>query len=171
MLYFRSNQILVCLLCSLLFLTACGGQEKTKRWDKAQEESSQPKKEEPAPPKPVVTGGSLNQFFPKASGGYDVVPSQEKEGFAEYKLKKDGKEMAMLALSDVFNNTEALNKYKQSSKTIAGYPAVDQGNTASALLVAGRYQVKVLSRDSSFSKDDREAWLQKFDLAGLSKLK
>ena len=34
-----------------------------------------------------------------------------------------------------------------------------------------RYQVKVLSRDPAFTKEDRVAWLQKFDLKGLAQLK
>ena len=35
----------------------------------------------------------------------------------------------------------------------------------------GRYQVKVLSRDASFTQSDRVDWLQKFDLQGLAQLK
>jgi hypothetical protein len=31
--------------------------------------------------------------------------------------------------------------------------------------------VKVLSKDPTFSASDREAWIQKFNLSGLSRLK
>jgi hypothetical protein len=37
-------------------------------------------------------------------------------------------------------------------------------------LVGDRYQVKVLSRSPSFTKVERQSWIQKFDLNGLSKL-
>jgi len=36
--------------------------------------------------------------------------------------------------------------------------------------VANRYQVKVLSRDPSFTASDRKEWIEKFDLAGLAQL-
>ena len=48
---------------------------------------------------------------------------------------------------------------------------MSQGKTATAVLVDDRFQVKVLSRNSSFTEDDRLDWLQKFDLSGLSRLK
>jgi hypothetical protein len=54
--------------------------------------------------------------------------------------------------------------------SIAGYPAVEQGQNATAILVNDRFQVKVLSRDPAFTKDDRAAWIEKFDLAGLADL-
>jgi len=38
-------------------------------------------------------------------------------------------------------------------------------------LVNDRYQVKILSRDPSFTKADRVQWLQKFDLKALAKMK
>ena len=77
----------------------------------------------------------------------------------------------MMAISDTLNNPSAVNKFKNSTETIAGYPAVSQGKTATAILVGNRFQVKVLSRDPSFTASDREAWLAKFDLNGLSQLK
>ena len=42
---------------------------------------------------------------------------------------------------------------------------------ATAVLVGDRFQVKVLSRSPEFTVSDRETWLAKFDLKGLSKLK
>ncbi|MCS6807533.1 MAG: hypothetical protein RML40_01485 [Bacteroidota bacterium] len=115
-------------------------------------------------------GGIFNAFFPKNEPGFELVASQEKTGFAEYKLKKNGTDLAMIAISDIANNPQAAEKFASATKTIAGFPVVEQGNTATALLVGGRFQVKVLSRSLSFTKADREAWLQKVNLAGLAAL-
>jgi hypothetical protein len=156
-------------------LTACGTKEDP-RWAEAEKRSKQEiearkeAQESGALPKPQE-GGALNTFIPKASGEFETVASQEKNGFAEYKLKKSGKDVAMLAISDVANNPQAAEKFKTSTRMIDGFPLVDQGSTASALLVGSRYQVKVLSRDPAFTKTDREAWLAKFNLAGLAALK
>jgi hypothetical protein len=150
---------------------ACGSREPS-RWDDAQNRSTQQqqnKAAENAPP--AKAGGDLNQFFPKVSGEYDRVASQEKEGFSEYKLKRGGKDVAMLTISDTRTNPEAAEKFKGSTRQIGGFPAADLGATQTAVLVGDRYQVKVLSRDPSFTKADREAWLQKFDLKGLEAMK
>ncbi|MGB7417006.1 MAG: hypothetical protein WA902_22625 [Thermosynechococcaceae cyanobacterium] len=116
-------------------------------------------------------GGTFNQFFPKNEGGYSVVPAQEKKGFAQYKLNQDGKTLAMLTINDTVGLPAAADKYSDATDKIAGYPSVKQGTTATGLLVSDRYQVKVLSRDPSFTEADRATWLQKFDLAGLAQLK
>ncbi len=76
----------------------------------------------------------------------------------------------MLSISDTKNNPAATAKFQQSTQKIAGYPAATLGNTQTSVLVNNRYQVKVLSRDPSFTPSDREAWLQKFDLNGLAQL-
>jgi hypothetical protein len=120
--------------------------------------------------KKAEKGGTFNQFFPGDQGDYAVVPSQEKKGFAEYKLKRDGTNLAMLTINDTISLPAAAAKYNNATETIAGYPAVNQGTTATGILVNNRYQVKVLSRDPSFTQEDRVAWLQKFDLAGLAQL-
>ncbi len=164
----RFRKMVAILLVSTLFLlTACTTQAPS-RFDTAQQESSQ--RGASAVVKESVTGGSLNQFFPSAGDGYDRVYTQEKKGFAEAKLKKDGQEMAMMAISDTLNNPSATAKFKESSQKIDGYPAVKQGSSATAILVADRFQVKVLSRDPSFTESDRQAWLEKFDLDGLATL-
>ncbi|MBE9042210.1 hypothetical protein IQ235_15635 [Oscillatoriales cyanobacterium LEGE 11467] len=118
----------------------------------------------------VLPGSEFNKFFPSASGEFDRVYTQEKEGFAEAKLKQNGNDVAMLAISDTASTPAAVQKYQQSRKSIAGYPAVEVGSTQTAILVAERFQVKAISRDSSFTGTDREAWLQKFDLNGLARL-
>jgi hypothetical protein len=121
--------------------------------------------------KKAEQGSTFNKFFPGSQGSYQVIPSQEKKGFAEYKLNRDGKTVAMLTINDTTSLPTAAAKYNDATETIAGYPTVDQGTTATGLLVNGRYQVKVLSRDPAFAKEDRVAWLQKFDLKGLAQLK
>lgn len=172
----RLHRILAPILLSvLLFVTACAETKAPSRWDAAQQTSTQ--QQRPQQPKDgavagkPVAGGSFNKFFPKGSGGYTTVPAQEKTGFAEYKLNQGGKNVAMLSINDVANNPTAAQKFQQSSNKIAGYPAVTQGQNTTAILVGGRYQVKVQSRDASFTPQDREAWLQKFNLSGLSRLK
>ncbi len=166
---FKLRQIfLVFCLSTLLLLTSCATQAPS-RFDQAQQESSG--RGSSAVVRESESGGSFNRFFPPSGGGYDRVYTQEKKGFAEAKLKKAGKEVAVLAISDTLNNPSALKKYEKSSQNIAGYPAVSQGSQGTALLVGDRFQVKILSRDSSFSQGDRQAWLEKFDLDGLEKLK
>jgi hypothetical protein len=116
-------------------------------------------------------GSTFNQFFPSSQGDYQVIPYQEKKGFAEYKLQRGDQTLAMLSISDTTSLPAAAEKYNNATDTIAGFPAVNQGTTATGLLVNGRYQVKVLSRDASFTQSDRVDWLQKFDLQGLAQLK
>jgi hypothetical protein len=155
------------LLSLLLFVTACS--KAPSRYAEVQKETTR----RGAPTAVVKTaeqGSTFNKFFPDPTGTYDVVPVQEKKGFAEYKLNKDGKTVAMLSVSDTSSLPTAAVKYRNSTETVAGYPAADQGTTATGILINDRYQVKVLSRDPSFTKDDRVAWLQKFDLRGLAKL-
>jgi hypothetical protein len=157
------------LLSLLLFVTACTPktpsrysevQKDTTRWNAPT-----------AVAKKAEQGATFNKFFPDPTGTYDVVPAQEKKGFAEYKLNQDGKTVAMLSVSDTSSLPAAAIKYKTSTESIGGYPSVEQGTTGTGILVNDRYQVKVLSRDPSFTKEDRIAWLQKFDLRGIAKLK
>lgn len=178
-------------LVLVLLMAACGGAPKEEsRWDKAQNEStgkkvdkkeepkntdktpdqSIPDKTDPANLKPLA-GSAFNKFFPAAGDGFERVAAQEKEGLAIYKLKKDGKDAAELTISDTANNPGAIEKFKKSTSKIGGFPALDQGSTGTALLVADRFQVKAISKNPSFTKTDREAWLKKFDLNGLSALK
>lgn len=155
-------------LCLLLLLTACQPNPPS-RYSQVQKETSG--RGAPAAVSKVAERGStFNEFFPKKVKGYDIVPAQEKKGFAEYKVNKDGKNVAMISISDTTSLPSAAAKYQTATNKIAGYPAVDQGNNATGILVNG-YQVKVLSRDPAFTRDDRVAWLQKVNLKGLAKLK
>jgi len=157
------------LLVVLLLFSSCAAQPPSP-YTQAQKDSTG-RTAVPAVVKESTTGGEFNKYFPKSGGGYQVVPAQEKKGFAEYKLKKDGKDVAVLSVSDTINNPSARDKFQTSGKTIAGYPAADQGSNATAVLVGNRYQVKVQSRDPSFIQSDREAWIQKFNLGGIASLK
>ncbi|UBF24456.1 hypothetical protein K9N68_22555 [Kovacikia minuta CCNUW1] len=156
-------------LSLLLLITACTPKAPSQ-FSQAQKDSTR-RGAPAAVAKAAEQGATFNQFFPGSTKNYDVVPAQEKKGFAEYKLNKDGKTLAMLSISDTTSVPTAALKYQNSPTKIAGYPAIDQGTTTTGLLVNDRYQVKVLSRDPSFTKEDRVAWLQKFDLKGLARLK
>lgn len=166
----QGRRFLAALMLSLLLLvTACTATQTPGRFDQAQQQSSQQKSGQ-AVAKDATQGSKFNKFFPAASNGFERVYTQEKKGFAEAKLKKDGKDVAMLSISDTTSTPIAAAKFKNSTKKIAGYPAVEVGNTQTAVLVGDRYQVKVLSRDSAFTASDREAWLKNFNLKGLAQL-
>lgn len=168
MIFYRGRRILAALLLSvLLLITACTPKEPG-RFDQVQKESTQQKSGQ-AVAKNATQGGEFNKFFPSADGGFERVYTQEKKGFAEAKLKKDGKDVALLSISDTTSTPTAAAKFSNSTKKIDGYPAVEVGNTQTAILV-GKYQVKALSRDPSFTASDRAAWIEKFNLAGLAKL-
>jgi hypothetical protein len=163
----RSRRILMSLaLVLMLVLTACA--KPPSQFDQAQDLSTKPGSVAVA--RSATQGSEFNEFFPKPGAGYERVFTQEKKGFAEAKLKKGGKDLAMLAISDTISLPSAAAKFQQSTVDIGGFPAVDVGTTQTAVLVDNRYQVKVLSRAPEFTRDDRVSWIQKFDLKGLSRL-
>jgi hypothetical protein len=162
------RRILVTLLVGVLFLTASCTKQPPSRFDQAQQESKA--RGATAVVQEAESGGSFNRYFPEARNGYQRIYTQEKKGFAEAKLTRDGKDVAVMAISDTLNNPTAKSKFQNAQNSINGYPAVNQGTNSTALLVADRYQIKVSSRDTSFVESDREEWLSKFDLKGLSRL-
>lgn len=166
MIFLRSRQVLAAAMLSAVMLISSCGSSEPSRYEQTQQETSQ---NAPAVAQDATQGSSFNKFFPRSVSGYEVVPSQEKQGFAEYKVNQGGKTVAMLAINDT-TGTGAADKFQNSGMTIAGYPAVEQGQNATAILVGDRYQVKVLSRDAAFTKEDRAAWIQEFDLEGLANL-
>jgi hypothetical protein len=117
-----------------------------------------------------LPGGEFNQFFPESEGEFERIFDQEKEGFAQAKLVKEGYDVATLSVSDTAANPDAAQKFAQSSEEIAGYPAVAVGSKGTAILVADRFQVQIRSLDDSFTQADRAKWLAKFDLTGLAQL-
>lgn len=172
MLFARLRKIIApLLLAGLLFVTACTA-EAPSRWDAAQQESTQTQvPQDRAPAGQPLPGSTFNKFFPSGGGGYERVYTQEKQGFAQAKLKKGGQDVALLSISDTAANPSAGNKFQQSNLKIGGYPSVQEGSKGTAVLVGGRFQVKVQSIDSSFTQSDREAWLQRFNLNGLSRVR
>ena len=164
----RIKQLIPFVLVFLLTLPACSS--APSKYDQAQSDTTG-FNAPAAVDKTAEKGGTFNQFFPESEGEYNVVPSQEKKGFAEYKLKRDGETLAMLSINDTVSLPAAAAKYENATTTVAGFPSVVQGTTATGVLINGRYQVKVLSRDPSFTEADRAVWLEKFDLQGLAGLK
>ena len=162
------KSLVALILASCLLFTSCS-QQAPSRFDDAQQQSTS--KGATAVVDTSQSGSTFNRYFPDSNSEYERVYSQEKKGFAQAKLKKDGNEIAILSISDTVNTPTAAAKFQDSSATINGYPATNQGSTGTAILVGDRYQVKIRSKDSSFGESDREKWLGKFDLRGLSKLK
>ncbi len=170
MIFARWLKVLAPVLLSLVLLVSACTPKAVSRYEDVQKDTTR-RGAPTAVAKTAEQGATFNKFFPDPTGTYDVVPAQEKKGFAEYKLNKDGKTVAMLTVNDTSSLPTAALKYQNSSEKVGGYPAIDQGTTATGILINNRYQVKVLSRDPSFTKEDRVAWLQKFDLRGIAKLK
>jgi hypothetical protein len=169
MIFRNARRVLAGLLLSMLLVVSACATEAPSRFDQAQQESSQQRSGQ-AVAKDATQGSNFNKFFPPASQGFDRVYTQEKKGFAEAKLKKEGKDVALLSISDTSSTPSAAAKYRNSTKKIGGYPAVEIGNTQTGILVGDRYQVKVISRDPSFTPNDREDWLERFNLNGLAQL-
>jgi hypothetical protein len=158
------------LLSAVLVFSACSSKEPS-RYAQTQKDTSS-RNAPAAVAKNAEAGGDFNKFFPQGSAGYARVFSQEKKGFAEAKLNKDGKNVAVMSISDTSSLPAAAKKYEKSTTKLGSYPLLDEAPLKSTgVLVNNRFQVKVASRDPSFTATDRKAWLQKFNLDGLSKLK
>ena len=162
------RSVVALILASCLLFTSCS-QQAPSRFDDAQQQSTS--KGATAVVDTSQSGGTFNSYFPDGNSEYERVYSQEKKGFAQAKLKKNGNDVAILSISDTMNTPNAANKFADSTQRIGGYPAVSQGSKGTAVLVGDRYQVKIRSKDDLFTESDREKWLSKFDLRGLSKLK
>ncbi|MEL7417551.1 MAG: hypothetical protein AAGK10_03050 [Cyanobacteria bacterium J06555_3] len=163
------KSLVALILASCLLFTACS-QQAPSPFDDAQQQSTS--KGATAVVDGSQSGSAFNRYFPDSSSEYDRVYSQEKKGFAQAKLKKDGAEIAVLSISDILDSpSNSASKFQDSTEKISGYPAINQGKTATAILVGDRYQVKIRSKDAAFDAGDRAKWLGKFDLRGLSKLK
>lgn len=157
-------------LSVVLIFTGCSSKEPSK-YAATQKETSG-RNAPAAVAKKAEAGGDFNKFFPQGASGYSRVFSQEKKGFAEAKLNKDGKNVAVLSISDTISLPAAAKKYENSISKLNNYPLIDDTKLKStSVLVNNRYQVKVASRAPSFTAEDRQLWLQKFNLGGLSSLK
>ena len=165
----RKAFVPIVLSCTLLF-TACNNKAPSP-YAQTQKETSG-RSAPSAVSKNAEAGGEFNKFFPQGDAGFARVFSQEKKGFAEAKLNKGGKNVAVMSISDTSSLPAAAKKYQKSTSKIGSYPFLEEAPLKSAgVLVNNRFQVKVASRDPGFTAVDRKAWLEKFNLDGLSKLK
>ena len=157
-------------LSVVLLVSACSSKEPSKY--AATQKDTTGRNAPSAIAKNAEAGGDFNKFFPQGDAGFARVFSQEKKGFAEAKLNKGGKNVAVISISDTSSLPAAAKKYEKSTSKIGSYPLLNEPMLKSTgVLVNNRYQVKVASRDPSFTETDRAAWLKKFNLDGLSKLK
>lgn len=117
-----------------------------------------------------LPGSEFNKFFPAQTGNDDRVAKQEKQGFAQYSLRRDGAEIAQFSITDLRSNPQAAEKFEQPDLTIDGYPAKKDGANGTTLLAGQRFQVKVRSPGGQLNEADRINWLKKFDLAGIATL-
>jgi len=118
----------------------------------------------------VVNGTAFNRLFPEPDTGEQLVFTQEKRGFSEARLKRGDRVKALLAISDVTTAPAARSKFKASKSQLQGWPLVEQGAQASALLVADRFQVKVIAQGEGLDVEQRHALIGAFDLKGLAAL-
>jgi hypothetical protein len=115
---------------------------------------------------PAAPAGSLNKFFPKdGDGGYKRVFTADKDGYAEAKLQKDGKDVATVSISDAERLAAAKGKFEDAKEKLEGFPLMTVGKNQSTVLVKDRFQVKVSSQ--TLDHDARKAILSTFDLKGL----
>ena len=142
----------------------CSKPEST-RWD---EKAAEVKKgEQPKVDKSTVAKGeTLNAYFPPEQDGLSRTFTQEKLGFVEATLSVHGKNIKA-SISDTNNNPSARDKFQGAPEQVAGQPLVTVGSRQSALLVNGRWQVKVSSSDLDAAQ--RKAMLATFNLEALSK--
>jgi hypothetical protein len=118
----------------------------------------------------VVNGTALNRLFPEPQVGEKLVFTQEKRGFSQARLKQGDEVRALLSISDVTSSPASRDKFSGSGSTLAGWPLVEQGDQSSALLVADRFQVKVLGQGAGLSPDERHELLGAFNLQALAAL-
>ena len=158
------------LLCLSPLLAGCADDPDYSRWEQTQEESSRDGAVAVENAGTATDASEFNTFFPEQAGGFDMIARQEKGGTAIWDLEKDETLLCTFSITDLATNESAKKKFADPDLEIDGHPAVRQGSKTTALLVNGRYQVKAAGKDEGFSAIDREAWLNKFDLAGLAAL-
>ena len=119
----------------------------------------------------VVNGSAFNRLFPAPEPGEQLVFTQEKRGFSEARLKQGDAIKALLAISDTTTAPAARSKFEGSAQQLKGWPLVEQGEQASALLVAQRFQVKVIGQGDGLDPTQRQELIAAFDLDGLAALR
>lgn len=122
------------------------------------------------PNREVVNGTRFNRLFPAPQAGEQLVFTQEKRGFSQARLKQGAEVRALLSISDVASSPASRNKFIHSEERLQSWPLVDQGSQASALLVADRFQVKVIGQGNGLDVAQRHELLGAFDLPALAAL-
>jgi hypothetical protein len=122
------------------------------------------------PSSQVVNGTAFNRLFPEPDDGDQLVFTQEKRGFSEARLRHGGQVTALLAISDVTTAPEARRKFEASQSSLQGWPLVEQGPQATALLVADRFQIKVIGQGDGLEAEQRQDLIGRFNLRGLAAL-
>lgn len=163
---------------ALLALAASGAlvlggcKAKEDRWEKAAasaEKAAEAPPAETAAPAPKAETGSFNKFFPEAGpDGATRVFSADKEGYAEAKLTKDGKDVALLAITDLNGKDDDKKKFANSTEKVGDHPVATFGKNKTMILVKDRYQVSASSQTMDHAA--RKELLSKFDLRGLAAL-
>ena len=122
------------------------------------------------PNREVVNGTRFNRLFPTPQAGEQLVFTQEKRGFSQARLKQGSEVRALLSISDVASSPASRTKFSHSEERLQSWPLVDQGSQASALLVADRFQVKVIGQGNGLDVEQRHELLGAFDLPALAAL-
>ncbi len=160
----RIHGCALALVLAAAALVACKSEPKSTRWDDAAAAASTPAPIASAGP--VAEGSTFNAAFPPDGvDGCKRVFTQEKDGFAEAKLQKDGKDVATLSIADTNANAEAKAKFDGAKEKLGDWPMTTVGKNQTTVLVKDRYQVKVSS--PSLDHDARKKLLEKFDLKRL----
>jgi len=164
---------------SALALVACGKDEpKSTRWDQAASaaaKSAEKKADAPkdsasaVPPPEKKETGAFNKFFPAdGTDGAKRVFSADKEGYAEAKLTKDGKEVALLTVTDLNGKDDEKKKFDAAKEKVNGNPVATFGKNKTMVLVKSRYQIAASSQ--TLDHEARKGLISKFDLNGISAL-
>lgn len=160
----RFSGLALALLGLALAATSCRGEPKSTRWDEKAAEL-EAGRTATVDKSTVAAGSTLNAFFPKEDDALTRTFTQEKTGFAEAKIVVGG-QSAKVSISDIRSNPKAADKFASATDDVDGHKLVTVGKRQSAVLVAGRWQVKVSS--SELDPSARAKLLQSFDLAGLA---
>ena len=140
----RSPKVAVSAI-ALAVLLLLGCKAKEDRWEKAavsaEKAAAAPMLSASAAPK--ADTGSFNKFFPAdGTDGASRVFSADKEGYAEAKLSKDGKEIALLAITDLNGKDADKKKFEGATEKVDAYPVATFGKNKTMILVKDSYQVQ-----------------------------
>jgi hypothetical protein len=151
------------LVLAALLLACSKDEPKSTRWDDAAAALAS----SPASTAPKLATGTFNKYFPKdGEGGYSRVFTADKEGYAEAKLQKDGKDVATISIADADQNPDAKSKFANSTEKLSGFPVMTVGKNQTSVLVKDRFQVKCSS--PTLDHEARKGIIGTFDLKGLS---